>query len=207
MVTVFSSFECHINTENLYLAWLKTGGILGRGILIDFLSWATYRGEKINPNAGRSITLSEVLEILAFQKTNILPGDILIFRTGWLAWYINTDKIERHTELCVRNAPGKHSFIGLAQERGLVSWLWDNQIAAVAGDQVAFECTPPPENGFGWLHEHLLGALGCPIGELWNTEELALVCKETGRYSFLLTSAPMNVNGGVASTSNALATV
>jgi kynurenine formamidase len=181
------------------------GGIVGRGVLVDFFTWATSKGETINPNSHRPITLSEVLEVLEFQKTKILPGDILIFRTGWLAWYTATDKEERHTELCIRNDPGKHSFIGLAPERDFVAWLWNNQIAAVAGDQVAFECTPPPEGGFGWLHEHLLSALGCPIGELWNTEELAKTCKESGRYSFLLVSAPLHVNGGVASTSNALA--
>jgi hypothetical protein len=46
---------------------------------------------------------------------------------------------------------------------------------------------------------------GTPIGELWNLEQLAEVCKKENKYSFFLTSAPLNVHGGVASPPNALA--
>ena len=67
----------------------------------------------------------------------------------------------------------------------------------LAGDQVAFECTPPPESGFGWLHEHMLAALGCPIGGLFDTETLAGECEMRKRYSFFFTSAPLHVPGGV----------
>lgn len=173
--------------------------------MIDFLAWAKSVGENIDVNCGRAITLDEILAVLDWQKTSLKHGDILIFRTGWLEWYEHTEANLRHTELCIRNAPGKHSFIGVAPTEEFVAWIWDNQIAAVAGDQVAFECTPPPEGGFGWLHEHLLGALGCPIGELWNTEELSQACHESGKFSFFLTSCPIHVPGGVASPSNAIA--
>lgn len=50
-----------------------------------------------------------------------------------------------------------------------------------------------------------LPSSGCPIGELWNLEELAKVCAEQKQYSFFLTSAPLNVPGGVASPPNAVA--
>jgi hypothetical protein len=55
------------------------------------------------------------------------------------------------------------------------------------------------------LHDHCLAMWGTPIGELWNLEELAEVCKREKKYSFFLTSAPLNVHGGVASPPNALA--
>ena len=44
-----------------------------------------------------------------------------------------------------------------------------------------------------------------PIGELWDLKELSTYCKKTGRYSFMLTSAPLNHPGLVASPPNALA--
>jgi hypothetical protein len=75
----------------------------------------------------------------------------------------------------------------------------------VAGDQPAFECTPPPSEGFGWLHEHLLAALGCPIGELWDTESLAKACQKRGSHSFFFASSPLAITGGAASTVNAVA--
>lgn len=46
---------------------------------------------------------------------------------------------------------------------------------------------------------------GLPIGELWDLKELAAYCKKTGRYSFMLTSVPLNHPGLVASPPNALA--
>jgi hypothetical protein len=44
-----------------------------------------------------------------------------------------------------------------------------------------------------------------PIGEVWNLEELAGVCKKENRYGFFFPSAPLNIHGGVASLPNALA--
>jgi len=44
-----------------------------------------------------------------------------------------------------------------------------------------------------------------PIGELWDLKELASYAKKTGRYSFMLTSAPLNHPGLVASPPNAIA--
>lgn len=55
------------------------------------------------------------------------------------------------------------------------------------------------------LHDHFLAMWGTPIGELWNLEELAEVCRKEKKWSFFLTSAPLNVRGGVASPPNALA--
>lgn len=178
---------------------------MGRGVLVDFHSWAIDTGKKVDVNGGYAITLSDVKAVLTAQKTDVKPGDILVFRSGWLRWFTDTSPNKVYNELCKQNEPGKHRFIGLAQEEAFVEWLWENQIAAVAGDQVAFECTPPAANEFGSLHENLLAGLGCPIGELFDTEALAQTCTTHGRHTFFLTSAPMRVCGGVASTCNAIA--
>jgi hypothetical protein len=44
------------------------------------------------------------------------------------------------------------------------------------------------------LHEWLLAGWGMPIGELFYLEELSKKCKELGRYTFFLSSSPMNVS-------------
>ncbi|KAL5338517.1 hypothetical protein BJX70DRAFT_408656 [Aspergillus crustosus] len=174
-------------------AWAEKGGIIGRGVLVDFKSWAEATGVSFNVNGGTPISLRDVQAILRSQGTEIKQGDILSFRTG-------------HDALCVQNEPGSHQFIGLKSEEAFVEWLWNHQIAAVAGDQPAFESTPPPlDGGFGWLHELLLAGLGCPIGELWDTEGLARACRERGSYSFFLSSCPLVLEGGAASTANAVA--
>lgn len=63
---------------------------------------------------------------------------------------------------------------------------------------------PPSKNG-SMLHQWLLPHAGIPIGELWNLESLAEACASVGQWSFLLTSAPLNVVGGIASPPNTIA--
>ena len=73
----------------------------------------------------------------------------------------------------------------------------------MAGDAIAFEAWPPKAP---WrIHDFQLAMWGSPIGELWDLERLGEVCREKKRWSFMLTSAPLNVEGGVASPPNALA--
>jgi hypothetical protein len=55
------------------------------------------------------------------------------------------------------------------------------------------------------LHQYFLSLFGLNIGELWDLKALGEHCKKVGRYSFLLTSVPLNVPGGIGSPPNALA--
>jgi hypothetical protein len=42
-------------------------------------------------------------------------------------------------------------------------------------------------------------------GELFDLEALSKICAELGRYSFFVTSMPLNMPGGVSSPPNAMA--
>lgn len=55
------------------------------------------------------------------------------------------------------------------------------------------------------LHQYFLSLFGLNIGELWDLKALSEQCKKAGRYSFLLTSIPLNVPGAIGSPPNALA--
>lgn len=55
------------------------------------------------------------------------------------------------------------------------------------------------------LHQWLLPHAGIPIGELLNLEALADACATHKKWSFLFTSAPLNIRGGIASPPNAIA--
>ena len=71
-------------------------------------------------------------------------------------------------------------------------FLWDNQFAACASDQPAWECWPPTKETLS-MHETMLSLWGMPIGEIFDLEGLSKMCKETGRYTFFFTSWPLNV--------------
>lgn len=95
--------------------------------------------------------------------------------------------------------------IGLQGSEKSVRWLYDHHFAAVVGDTVAFEAWPPKLEE-GWcLHEWLLSEWGTPIGEMWDLESLSEKCKQRGKYTFFLTSAPLHVKGGIGSPPGAIA--
>ena len=56
------------------------------------------------------------------------------------------------------------------------------------------------------IHEVVIPHMGMPLLDNANFERLAEVCAETGRYEFLLTIAPLVVNGGTGSPVNPIAT-
>lgn len=51
----------------------------------------------------------------------------------------------------------------------------------------------------------LIANMGMSIGELWDLKALSKHCHKTGRYTFMLTSVPLNVPGGIGSPPNAIA--
>jgi kynurenine formamidase len=122
----------------------------------------------------------------------------LLVRVGWLKSYLASSAEERVKVAQSPNAPGVEATTRMA------GWLWDNRIAAVASDSPAFEAVNTQALN-EMLHPHLLAFFGMPIGEMWDLEGLADDCAADKRYSFFLTSAPLNIPGGVGSPPNALA--
>ncbi|KAH0844180.1 hypothetical protein AYO21_11536 [Fonsecaea monophora] len=182
--------------------WVEHGGIVGRGILLDYHRWRQETGKPpVKIDSSFAITVDELDEVAKYQNLELKAGDILIIRSGFTAWHDSTPSSERVEPW------DRGEFIGLEASMKSVKWLWNHHFAAVAGDSLGFEVCPAP---FGikdrvCLHEWLLTHWGCPIGELWNLEKLSKVCAELGRWSFFFTSAPLNVFGGVGTTPNAIA--
>ncbi len=185
-------------TRNGIQAWARRG-IAGRAVLLDHQRWADSQG--IHHVAGEriEITADELQVVANAQGTHFESGDIIIVRTGWTAWYDSLDERQR-----AEVADGPHTFIGVAQGPETLRFLWDNHFAAVAGDAPSFEAWPPDRER-GALHTTLLPLWGMPIGEMFYLEDLAADCAMDGVYEFMLTSAPLNKLGGVASPANALA--
>lgn len=145
-----------------------------------------------------AITLKDLQAIAKDEGVAFLPGDILIVRTGWVRWYEDNDEASR-----LKYITNGKAWVGVESSHEVLEWLWDNHFAAVAGDSIGWEVWPPePEY---WLHNHLLSNWGMPIGEMWDLEQLSRECEAQQKWTFLLTSAPLNVKGGVASPPNALA--
>ena len=136
-------------------------------------------------------------EVAASQGTKIKPGDILLVRTGWIRGFQQITSTERSNLAAIPSPPA----IGLESSEATLRWLWDQEFAAVAGDQPSWEAWPC-ENRYFSLHEWMLAGWGLPIGELFDLEQLSEECKKRKRWSFFFSSMPLNVPGGVASPPN-----
>jgi kynurenine formamidase len=144
-------------------------------------------------------------EVLAAQETTVQPGDILILRTGWLTWYLALDHAGRQAmQGLQRGGEGAMQCPGLEPSVATAGWLWDHRISAVAADNPALEVMQVRREE-GFLHRRILTLLGMPIGEFFLVDELAEACAAENRWSFLFSSAPLNLPGGVGSPNNAYA--
>ena len=176
---------------------LARRGIAGRGVLADVARYHERMRKRIDFTKAEVIPLQDLEATLAHQKTRLRAGDILLVRIGWTRFYLSASP-EIRAELARETVvPGIECSTRTAR------WLWDNHLAAVASDSPALEALPP--SGEDFLHFHMLAFFGMPIGEMWNLEDLAEDCARDGRYVFFLTSAPLNIPGGVGSPPNALA--
>ncbi|BCS28592.1 uncharacterized protein APUU_70162A [Aspergillus puulaauensis] len=178
----------------------ERGGIVGRGILVDWLRWWQDHNPTANPPNPASrwaISVSEIEKTLEWQGTECRPGDILLLRTGFVKWHNEAGATTRATG--VRSC----RYIGVEGKMETVRWLYRRRLAAVACDTMGFEAWPYARDCC--LHEWLLCQWGTPIGELWDLERLSEQCAVLGKWSFLLTSAPLHIKGGVGSPPGAIA--
>jgi hypothetical protein len=194
--------------------WARRG-IVGRCVLADVDRWRTAQGRPLDFTRPDPIGVADLRAALAAQGGEPRPGDVLLVRTGWIAWYLAADDTTRRT-IASRTALVTP---GLEASEEMAELLWDWQLAAVAADNPALETWPTRADGspgtadssgrwalpHPWsLHSRIIAGLGLPVGEMWDLEALAADSAETGEYRGMLTSAPLNLVGGAASPANAL---
>lgn len=182
---------------------LARRGIVGRGVLLDVSRYLSLQGRGFAGNEKIEFTVADLEATRRAAGLEYAVGDVLLIRSGWMSWYLNADA-EARAELATD--PMKFPVSpGVTAAEEMAEYLWDNHVSAVASDNPAFEAWPHQLKVDEYLHFRLLGLLGISIGEMWYLEELASDCSEDGVFEFLLTSAPLNVLGGVGSPPNAIA--
>jgi kynurenine formamidase len=198
-------------TPELGIQNVARRGIAGRGVLIDVGAYREFLGRPIDQDSNEQVPVSELDGALAWQGTEVLPGDVLLIRFGWLGWVCAPDAAR----------PVSPRSPGLAQRIETAAWLWDHRVALAAADNIALEAWPtgqsevvvqaeaegrmPLSSHTGMLHRVLIPLLGLTIGELWELDPLADACRARGAWDFFVTAEPLAMTGGVGSPANALA--
>ncbi|KAI5778908.1 hypothetical protein EDC01DRAFT_775782 [Geopyxis carbonaria] len=185
--------------------WAKHG-IVGRGMLIDFASYAEKKGIVMDPFTNENITLAHLKAVAKSQGLDLRReseggdvriGDIFLVRTGYGKAYMALTPAEKK-----EMADSFVGAIGVQKSPETMEFLHDSYFSAVVGDNPAFETWPPVGEA---LHEHILSLWGVALGEIWDLERLAKGCQKRKKWTFFLTSAPFNIEGGIASWANAIA--
>ncbi|KAF9873910.1 hypothetical protein CkaCkLH20_08644 [Colletotrichum karsti] len=187
--------------------WHTRGGVVGRGVLIDYKAYADEKGIEYHPFGGNRITVQEIEAVAAHQGVEFKHGDIFLIRFG------STEAIDSTEAQDIgQMMKGGGGLSGVHGSEETAKWFWNKHFSAAVSDTNSFEAFPPvhPDGSpAGYtdlvLHPYFLSLFGMPIGELWDLSRLSEYCKKTGRYSFMLTSAPMNVPCLVGSPPNAIA--
>jgi hypothetical protein len=175
----------------------STHGFSGRGVLLDYRSWADSQGVKYDTATSHAISYEDLVKVGKHQGIDIRPaaqggdikiGDILLIRSGWVEDYYRRTPSERET-LALRGIDshaGEQCWAGVKQEESIKDWLHDSYFSAVGGDAPSFERWPTPESYY--LHEYILALWGMPLGEMLDLEKLSELCKKNKRWTFFVSS-------------------
>lgn len=163
-------------------------GLVQRAVLLDLpvvlgIDW-------VEP--GTALLRRDVEEGLDRLGVQLQPGDALLVRTGLVA---------RRAALGAWDTGAASA--GLHVEA--VPLLADAGITLLGGDNDS-DVRPSPVAGVhSPVHALALTALGIPLLDNLDLEELSHACRETGSYAFLLVVAPLVVRGGTGSPVNPIA--
>jgi hypothetical protein len=109
---------------------------VARGVLIDYVRYAQRKGITYDPLGPHAISLQEIQEIIAEQRLEIRRGDILIVRCG-LSKYIRASSPDDKSPF-----DSAYTHVGVDPTDNFLEWLWNQNVAAIAGDALAFEAIP-----------------------------------------------------------------
>jgi hypothetical protein len=111
-----------------YTDWHERGGLVGRGVLIDYKAWADKQGIKYNPFDAHRITIKEIETIAKEQDVEFKQGDIIIVRSGF------TEALGEMNAEQQAEAMGSHRTCGVEGTVDSAKWFWNKHFSAVAGD-------------------------------------------------------------------------
>jgi len=164
-------------------------GIFTRGVLVDLPSLLG-----VNFLKGAQAVYPDQLE--AWEKktgVKVTSGDALLIRTG--RWARRADQGPWDVE---QDSAGLHA--------SCLPWLKKRDIS-VLGSDLASDVMPSGVDGVRMpVHQVIMIAMGVPILDNCDFEELSKSCEKRKRWDFLLTVAPLAVDGGTGSPVNPLAT-
>jgi len=168
---------------------LYRDGIFTRGVLVDvpWLRGAPYL------KADAFITAHDLDSWEAKTGIRIRAGDAVLIRTGRWA---------------LRDATGPWDIAksGAGLDPSAIAWLRERDAAFLVSD-AAHDAIPSAVDGVDFpIHVLAIVAIGMPLADQCNLEDVARLANKLRRQTFLLTLAPVRIRGGTGALINPIAT-
>jgi len=163
-------------------------GIISKGILID----VPLLHSKKYIEAGYKVTLKDILDFEKKYNVKIEKGDVLLIRTGrWIEKQIRGDW----------NFPKKAAGI----HYNIIHLLSEREISVLGSDGTNDSHPPLIKEEGSPIHMLTIVAMGMPLLDNFNLEELSEIAKEENKWEFLISLQPLRLEGGTGSPLNAIA--
>ncbi|MBV6760219.1 cyclase family protein [Rhodococcus opacus] len=193
--TLYNSYPAETTTGGLThnsVLPIAERGVVGRAVLLDM---ARHFGKDVL-DKGQPFGLDDLLACAAAQQVEITKGSILLIRTGMIGSFFTRDSAEYYADYLEP---------GLEYSPELGRWFHEMEIASLATDTMANECTVHSSGAAFVLHAALMRNLGVAFAEILSLDELASDCAEDGQYDFLYAAAPLKVAEATGAPVNPLA--
>lgn len=173
------------------LQWANIGaqrdGIFARGVLLDVCA---ARGvEWLEPSD--RITDADLMASELLAGTEVRSGDVVVVHSGY----------DRALERGGLQPSATRAGVGPE----CLGWLYDREVAVFTGDCIEQLPSPYPRVPYP-LHQVGLAAMGLVLLDSVKLDELADLCPKLGRFTFLLTVAPLLIPQGTGSPVNPICT-
>jgi kynurenine formamidase len=166
---------------------LLRDGVVSRGVLLDV---AAVRGRWLE--AGEGVMPEDLEAAEKAQKVRVEPGDVLLIRTGYYA-----RRLQGPRHPLKDGSPAAHV--------ACMPWFRERDIAML-GTDTHNDVSPATHPGLGnVVHIVALVGMGLWLIDNANLEELAKACAARRRWEFMLTIAPLRLQGVTGSPVNPIA--
>jgi kynurenine formamidase len=166
---------------------LLRDGVVSRGVLLDV---AALRGRWLE--AGEGVMPEDLEAAEKAQNVRVEAGDILLIRTGYYA-----RRLQEPRHPLKDGSPAAHV--------ACMPWLRERDIAML-GTDTHNDVSPATHPGLGnVVHIVALVGMGLWLIDNANLEELAKACAARRRWEFMLTIAPLRLQGVTGSPVNPIA--
>jgi kynurenine formamidase len=156
---------------------LLRDGVVSRGVLLDV---AALRGRWLE--AGEGVMPEDLEAAEKAQKVRVEPGDVLLIRTGYYA-----RRLQEPRHPLKDGSPAAHV--------ACMPWFRERDIAML-GTDTHNDVSPATHPGLGnVVHIVALVSMGLWLIDNANLEELAKACAARRRWEFMLTIAPLRLQG------------